>query len=297
MAIDGVKIIDSDIAHDVYNVFMDLYDANVDLEKIKEKVGLWRREKLDDVDFEIFITSYALVLWETGNLTDEIHQEAKSTVQKGAVAKLFLEKVNEAESNARQKEVDKLLAKLGTPNTKPRKRKISKTLSNFLLEIDSVVVFKMPDNTYSAAIMVNIRQDKGKCYYQFTPTAYSGVNKPTVSDIERGKAFIHKIESGFDRETLKANQPGIEKFWLSDKTFNAPFTIGIPVRSIEHKDLINFIDQFEVVGTIKIADSFKKAGSAGYESSYDKFIRRFIDTALHQPTIFKLEIIDLRDIL
>jgi hypothetical protein len=297
MAIDGVKIIDSDLAHDVYNEFMDLYDANVEVDKIREKVESWRSEISDDVEHEIFITSYALALWETGNLTEEIYSEVKSTVVKGAGPKMFLAEMDDKESKARQKELDKLISKLGNPKPKPRKRKTYKKVSNFLLEVDSLVTFKMPDNSYRAAIMFSIDQYRGNCNYQFTPTAYSDFNKPTVSDIKKGKAFIHKIGCGYDRETVKAMQPGIEKFWKTDKKFGIPFTIGVPIHAIEHKDLINFKDQFEVIGSVKIADSFKKLGSIGYESSYDRFTERFIDVINRNVNLFKYEMIELQEIL
>jgi hypothetical protein len=297
MAIDGVKIIDSDLAHDVYNEFMDLYDANVEIDKIKEKIETWRSEVVDDVELEIFITSYALALWETGNLTEEIYDEVTNNVSKGAGPKMFLEEMNEKESKARQKELDKLITKIGNPKAKPRKRKTYKKVTNFLFEIDSLVTFKMPDDTYRAAIMFSIDQYRGNCNYQFTPTAYSGLKKPNESDIKKGQVFIHKIGCEYDRETVKAMQPGIEKFWKTDVKFGMPFTIGVPIYAIEHKDLINFKDQFEIVGSVKIADSFKKLGSIGYESTYDAFTERFMDVVNRYVNIFKFEVIELKEIL
>src|SRR5688572_27747024 len=122
MAIDGIKIIDSDLAHDVYGEFMDLYDANVAIDEIREKIETWRSEVVDEIEFEIFITSYALALWETGNLTEEIYNEVKAAVSKRAGIKMFFEEAGEKESKGRQKELEKLLTKLSNPKEKPRKR-------------------------------------------------------------------------------------------------------------------------------------------------------------------------------
>lgn len=296
MAIDGIKIIDSDLAHDVYNEFIDLFDANVHIDEIRKKMDTWRQEELDDVEREIFITSYALALWETGNLTEEIYNEVKREVAKGAGPKMFLEEFGERESKTRQKELDKLLLKLGGPNPKPKKRRTYKKVTNFLFDVDSLVTFKMPDDTYRAAIMFGIDQYRGNCNYQFTPTAYSAATKPTIPDIKNGKVFIHKIGSGYDRETVKAMQPGIEKFWKNDQV-EMPFTIGVPIHAIEHKDLIKFKDQFEVMGIVKIADSFKKLGSIGYESTYEDFSERFTDIVNRNVNVFKFEMIDLKEIL
>jgi hypothetical protein len=78
MAIDGVKILDSDMAYDIYNEFMDLYDANVKIDEIKNKISQWRNACSDALDLEIFLTVYAQSLWEIGeldkNLIDEIEE-------------------------------------------------------------------------------------------------------------------------------------------------------------------------------------------------------------------------------
>ena len=53
MATDGVKIIDGDLAHDVYYTFMDPYDAGESIETIKTTVEQLRIDN-DDIDDEIF---------------------------------------------------------------------------------------------------------------------------------------------------------------------------------------------------------------------------------------------------
>lgn len=53
MAIDGVKIIDSDTAHDVYWSIMDLYDSGADLPTIEATYPLENEEyQSDALDFE-----------------------------------------------------------------------------------------------------------------------------------------------------------------------------------------------------------------------------------------------------
>ncbi len=107
MAIDGVKIIDSDLANDVYNEFMDLYDANMDFSEIKSKIDLWRNAELDAIDFEIFISAYALALWETGFLTNDVIDEVNQVLIEGQSLKMWTELTSEVESQARQKELKK----------------------------------------------------------------------------------------------------------------------------------------------------------------------------------------------
>jgi hypothetical protein len=297
MAINGTKIIDSDLAHDIYGEFMDLYDANVDIGEIKQKIENWRNEVVDDIEFEIFITTYGLALWEIGHLTPELLKELIISVDKGASVEMFQEEMNEAESKKRIKKLNKLISKISQPKEKPRKRKKFKKIENFLIDVDSVVAFKLIDESYRAAILFNIDQYRGNCVYQFTPIAFSNKNRPTVDDVIIDKVFINKIGCMMDRETVKQMQSGIEKFWKMDAKFSIPFTIGLPIYGINHKDLIRFVDKFEIICQVKIGDSFKKLGSIGYESSFEDFCEKFVNVINYNVNVFKYEMIDLKEIM
>jgi hypothetical protein len=296
MAIDGTKIVDSDAAHDIYNEFIDLYDAGVDIVEIKKKCEMWRNDVFDEVEFEIFITTYALALWETGNLTEEILYETQKTVASGASVKMWLEESGEGDAKKREKELEKFLQKISTQKSKPRKRKKYKQITNFLFEIDDIVTFQLQDKSYRAAILLNIFQYRGKCIYQFTPTSYIQTEKPTESVIKDCFLFVRKIGSGFDRKTIQKMQPGIEKFWASDTSFSIPFTIGFALDGIEHKDLLNFKEKFEVAGKARIKDSFREMGSIGYEATFEEFAKQYTDIVDHCVRIFKNEMVKLKDL-
>lgn len=296
MAIDGTKIIDSDIAHDIYNEFMDLYDADVDIVEIKNKIETRRNDIFDEAEFEIFITAYALALWETGNLTAEILFETRKTVADGTGVKMWFEESGEADAKRRERELERFLRKISTPKDKPRKRKKYKKITNFLFEIDDIVTFQLQDKFYRAAILLNIFQYRNQCVYQFTPTSYMQSEKPTESMIKDCSVFIRKIGSGLDRETVKKMQPGIEKFWVSDKSFSIPFTIGFVLDGVEHKDLLKFKEKFEVIGKAKIKDNFREMGSIGYEATFEKFAERYTDIVDRCVRIFKNEMIKFKDL-
>ncbi len=222
MAIDGIKIIDSDLAHDVYNEFMDLYDANVNLVEIKSKINLWRNAGLDEIEFEIFIRAYALALWETGFLTNDIINELNQLLIDGASLKVWAELTTEANSKDRRKELEKLIKKISAPKANTRKRKKYSIITRFLFKEDDIVAFQMPDNSYRAAIIFGISQYRGNCNYNFTPTAYSNHQFPTEPDVIRGSVFIHKIGNMYERSEVIKEQPGIELFWQRDKKFAVP---------------------------------------------------------------------------
>jgi hypothetical protein len=297
MAIDGTKIIDSDLARDVYIEFMDLYDADAEIVEIKQKIERIRNTVLDDAEeFEIFITAYALALWETGNLSAEIFDEVQQAINKGAGAVMWLEEYGETEAQQRQKVLEKFLKKISTPKKTPRKRKKYKKITNFIFQIDDVVTFQLKDQSYRAAILLNIEQYRGNCSYWFISTSYMHENKPTELDIKSSSIFIHKVGCGLDRETVKQMQSGIEKFWALDKRFSIPFTIGLVIHALEHKDLLKFKEKFEVVGKIKIKDGYKEIGSIGYESSFEEFSKRFENIIDYEVRIFKMEMVELKDI-
>ena len=73
MAIDGVKIIDSDSACDIYNNITERYKDGEDIEKIRQD---WLNEEanfcIDELFAEIYWTAFAYALWKIGYPHDEV---------------------------------------------------------------------------------------------------------------------------------------------------------------------------------------------------------------------------------
>jgi hypothetical protein len=297
MAIDGLKIIDSDLAHDVYNEFMDLYDAKVDIDTIRQKIETWRSEVVGDVEFEIFITSYGLALWETGNLLENIFLEIEAAIEKGAMAKMFLEEADVKASDGRQKELKRLWTKLGSPKKNPRKRKSYKKITDFLIPVDSIVAFRLPDKTFGAAIILNIDQHRGYCKYNFALLPYLALEKPTELVIKNGKIFIVRIGCGStDAETVKAMHPGIERVWAGNEELGIPFFMGLPIIVTEHSALTHFSHELQVIGTVQIANNFKALGSMTYANTFEALVE--LTKAVHTDVdTFRFKLIDLQNII
>ncbi len=275
VAIDGTKIIDSDLAHDVYNEFMDLYDSGLEIGAIGTKIEKWRENVHDDVEFELFITSYALALWETGNLTDHVFKETIRCIENGASVKMWRQESGEKDAISRQKELDRLVSRISIPKEKPRSRKTYKKILNFIFQIDDVLTFQASDRNYYASILIDIHQYRGHCHYHLAPTGYCGKEKPSINDIMNGFVLGRKIGCTYDAETIKQMQPGVENFWKIDKKTAMNFTIGLDITGIEHKDLIRFGNNFEVIGRLLIRGPFKELGSIGYEDSFEHYAARF----------------------
>jgi hypothetical protein len=271
MATDGVKIIDGDLAHDTYWGIMDLYDSNVDITIIKNEIPFVRTEYGMDEDFyhEIFVTSYALAFWEIGELTDNILQEVQRVINIGAGVKIWTQE-DEKAGKARQKELDKLLKKISQPNAKIRARKKYRKITNFHFKVDDLLTFKLKDNFYRAVICSSIDQYRGECSYMLTLTTYKSKSKPTVEEMVNYDISGITIGAGYDRETIIQMQPGVENLW-SLYPYYGEFFFGLVQQAVLHEWFVDFKNKFEKVGTLRIKDSFKKSGSHGVASSFERF--------------------------
>lgn len=285
MAIDGVKIIDSDIAHDIYNEFMDLYDSGMEITGIIDIVGKWRDLLNDDeVEHEFFITSFALALWETGNLTEDILQDVKQCIEKRASIKMWIEENCQKEAISRQKVLDKFLIKISVPKLNPRKRKKFKKISKYIFDINDVLTFKAEDGNYYSVILTMIDQYRGHCYYRFTPTVFCNEAKASIEDVFDISVFGTKIYTSYDEKTVQDMQPGIEKFWELDGQLKINYTIGLVTIGIEHRDLLQFYSCFEKIGNMEISDCFRELGVISYEDNFKDFSSRFLNIEQVQKT-------------
>lgn len=272
MATDGVKIVDGDLAHDAYWSIMDLYDSNVEIEIIKEKIPFVRDHYGIEEDFyhEIFVTSYALAFWEIGGITREILDEVNSVIKVGAGVKLWTEQANSKEGKARQKELDKLFKKISEANLKVRKRKKYRRITNFYIQVDDLLIFKLNDNFYRAVICNSIHQYRGECSYMLTQTTYKSLAKPTVEDLYKYDIAGITVGAGYDRETITVMQPEVDKLW-NLYSYIGEFFLGIENIGIGHKDFLNFKNKFEVIGKLKIKKGFKRSGTLCYVDNFGKF--------------------------
>ena len=87
MAIDGVKIIDSDNGYDIYNNITERYKDSEDIEKIRQD---WLNEEdnfcIDELFTEIYWTAFAYSLWKIGYKEDEVRRKALKIIEGGASA-------------------------------------------------------------------------------------------------------------------------------------------------------------------------------------------------------------------
>ncbi|WP_289660943.1 hypothetical protein [Flavobacterium panacagri] len=281
MATDGVKIIDGDLARDTYERIMDLYDSDASIETIQKELPFIKEDYGIDSDFyhEIFVTAYALAFWEIGELTPEIHDEVKRVTDLKAGVNVWTAECDANEGKKRQRELDKLLKKISIPNVKVRNRKKYRIIKNLYFQPDDVLTFQLSDQNYYAVVCAKVTQQRGQCTYDLVATTYKGKDKPTVEDLKSCFIAGRKIGSGYDWRTMLEYQPGVDEIWKYLKQDGIFF--GLPYHLVTHRDIISFKDKFEVIGKLKIKESFKRDGGYGYESSFDRFEDIFKDLDHH----------------
>jgi hypothetical protein len=275
MATDGTKIIDGDTAHDTYWGIMDLYDSEAESKMILKEFPLEQPDYFDSFDNEIYVTSCGLAYWEIGLMTTERIAFIENIVEKNACIEEW-SKLSEKEGKSRKSVLTRFLNKIRKENTKIRKPKKYRKISNFLFSENDILSFKVKDNTYRSLICIKIDQYRGNCNYWFVPTIYKSSEKPTEKLIIHEMILGRTIGSGFDKETTRQQQPGIDIIW-DYVGGNKKFFFGFVIDAVEHKDLLKFKDSFEKIGSIKIFEGLKKTGSFGYSENFERFEDRYSD--------------------
>ena len=272
MATDGVKIIDGDLAFDTHGTFMEMYDAGASIPEIKAAIEQ-PFDKEDGFDYEIYITVYALALWQTGHLTPDVIAEVDEAIARGAGVEVWTEECGIKEGQKRQRELEKLREKLSLPNPKIRKRRVYKLVTKFVFEENAVLVFTLPDGNYCAAILMEIMQHKGRCHYHFIASTYKGLLKPTLDNIKQGAVLGRKVPSG-----------------------SGQYQIGLDVTAIGPKLLRSFANRFEQIGKLELRPECKHISLYGGGRSFETFHQYWNDFENHLK-IFKGEKLLLTQLL
>lgn len=276
MATDGVKIVNSDTAHDAYWGIMDLYDSGSDLLTIQEQFPIVQSDFADDFDNEIYVTSCALAFWEIGQMTEDKLAYVKSVIEKGAGIREW-SNTSDKLAKERQKELDKFLSKISRTNDKIRPRKKYRKISKPFFNSDDILAFQLKDDRYKSAICVEVNQYRGNCDYALVPTTYDSFDEPTIRELVNFDVLGRQISgSSFDPLDAIQEQPGIERIWKYLGS-NGVFFFGIDHILVSHTDMAEIKKNFKVVGKLRISDALKRGGTFGYQRTFTDFETIFND--------------------
>lgn len=225
MAIDGVKIIDSDTACDIYNYVTESYKDGLSSDKIIEKILADEKDYcIDDFYSEIYWTALAYSLWKIGYLPGDIKKKALEIIEKGA-NELWLE-IDEKALKQRQKYLDKLAIQLENENPKPIKVLKSKAKRKPYFKTGDVLAIKF-DDEYGICFVSSVDEGPRRLEYNLACTRLLQKEKPSIDDFLSSKIACGKQDTSYCLKT--------------DCWFN-------------HKDLGRIIDRFEKIGRVELED-------------------------------------------
>lgn len=225
MAIDGVKIIDSDTAFDIYNYVTKSYKDGLSADKVIEKILADEKDYcIDDFYSEIYWTALAYSLWKIGHLPGDIKKKALEIIEKGA-NEFWLE-IDDKALKQRQKCLDKLAIQLESENLKPIKVSKVKAARMPYFKTGDVLAIKF-DDEYGVCFVSSVDEGPRRLEYNLACTRLLQKEKPSIDDFLSSKIACGKQNTSYCLKT--------------DCWFN-------------HKDLGQLIDRFEKIGRVELED-------------------------------------------
>jgi hypothetical protein len=262
MAIDGVKIIDSDDAYDIYNDIVERYKDGIDVELIKKD---WLNEErnfcTDELYTEIYWTALAYALWKIGHLDEDIKNKAMEIISKGA-SKLWNE-IDERAVKARQKALNKLALQIQSENPKPIKKPKSVKRREPYFELGDVISIKFEDK-YGICFVSDLEVRPRKIEYHIACARTLQNSEPTMDDFINSSIAYKKMNTEFVLET--------------DCWFN-------------HKDLGELLPYLKKIGRIKL-----KPYSLGVLSPADS-LENFYDDITNESDLWPFKTIEISEII
>ena len=220
MAIDGVKIIDSDDGYDIYNSIVERYKDGENVDNIiADILDEESNYCTDDFYAEIYWTALAYSLWKIGHLPEDIRNKALRLIEKGA-DDFWLEIDNNAKSQ-RQKVLDKLALQLQNDNPRPIKVPKSRVKREPYFKQGDVISVEFEDE-YGLLFVSEINQTPRKIEYHLACTRLLQKDKPSVDDFlnseiacshlsKDGKEFAVDTDCWFNHKNLGLILDKLEK--------------------------------------------------------------------------------------
>ena len=262
MAIDGVKIIDSDDGHDIYNAIVERYKDGVSVDTIISEILSEKQNFCTDEFYtEIYWTAMAYSLWKIGHLPDNVKEKALNIIAQGP-HEFWLE-IDDKAPKQRQKVLDKLAVQLQSENLKPLKVRKSKIKREPHFKVGDVLAVKF-ETEYGAVFVSEVDQSPRKIEYHLACTRLLQEEKPTMEEFLNSKIACRKDNTNLAIDT--------------DCWFN-------------HKDLGMLLDDLEVIGTVELypCKLWKLAPAGTLEDIYEEIT--------DNPRVGKLRLVDTYELV
>jgi hypothetical protein len=239
MSIDGPGIVESDLAHDVYNEILDLYDDGVPIPELFPRSAAWEKSLSDVLEEELYLAAAAKAFWEIGHLPEGLHARLSRLVESGESLILWAKGGNEGLAEARKAVLDRFLRQIAEPRAKPRLRRKYSKVRTKLYSVGDCVQLTAGEKAYRG-VVCKVLEHRGQCEYAIL------VMGPTVgctsNSFESGSYYGKRIPSSL--HTLG-------------------YILGPHVLRIEHRILVRANQPFQILARVKLDETKYCLGSFG----------------------------------
>ena len=259
MAIDGVKIIDSDDGYDIYNTIVERYKNGENVEEIIEDVLNDEKNFCTDSFYaEIYWTAVAYSLWTIGHLPEEIKTKALKIIEKGA-DEFWLE-VDSKAKNQRQKVLDKLAVQLQSENPKPLKVPKTKIKREPYFKVGDVLAVKF-ENEYGVIFVSDVDVSPRKIEYHLACTRLLQKEKPTMQDFFNSEIACKMCNTKYALDTdcwFNHKDLGLllDKLFKIGEVVLEDYVLGILAPAVSLEDIYEEITEDKEKGNRRFKDTY-----------------------------------------
>ncbi|MGA3371065.1 MAG: hypothetical protein ABSC48_04820 [Terracidiphilus sp.] len=272
MSIDGPGILESDLGNDVYNEILDLYDAGVPIEELRNRIAAYNEPSSTALDKEIYLAAAAKAYWEIGQLPEALQVELSQLIQSGKSFTEWAQCGDTALARSRKNTLNRLLHQISVPRPKPRPRKKYPKIQTKLYSVGDCLELTTHEKVYRA-VVCSVLEYRGVCEY-----AILIMGPETLSNLESfklGYYWGHLIGSTFDKRG---------------------YVFGPHVIRLEHRMLLRENNPFKTLGHVDLDETVYSMGSFGGVLNMQHVIEDFGRT--ETSTIrFGWELLAFRDLL
>ncbi|MCW0461441.1 hypothetical protein NB717_002509 [Xanthomonas sacchari] len=266
MALDGVKILDGDLAHDAYAAVLAAVQAGQPGTAIRKAFPLLPRKKFDDLDNELYLTSTALAYWESGLLSASDVADLETKVWSLFNEKDWVGLFGASEGKKRKTQLQALFKKLGKPHAVAEPKPIEG-----IFREDQAYAFALGGGLFGAFLCVGIEYVGSKISrYSIVFFDYQGP-LPRLDDLKNARLQGGFVASAGDRSFVARHQPGVERLWqfAGNETLGE---FGLHQNTIRHTHLLDIgTEAFVELGRIQLQASLKAMKSSSVLEALEHF--------------------------